>query len=141
MHREYLPEGLIKPDFARLYNIGCFKGVFRGLLSYHKRLYQLEGTEGSDTDRIYTDALETAIELFDKEEKRLNEKLGNDNQGSTKLDRIKFNPKVNGRLPTTDREGKRVDERQKPRKYTGFGDDPLLDPNYEWNSFLKDKGR
>lgn len=126
MHREYLPEGLIKPDFARLYNIGCFKSVFRGLLSYHKRLYQLEGTEGSDTDRIYTDALETAIELFDKEEKRLNDK---------------FNPKVNGRLPTTDREGKRVDERQKPRKYTGFGDDPLLDPNYDWNSFLKDKGR
>ena len=125
MHREYLPEGLIKPDFARLYNIGCFKSVFRGLLSYHKRLYQLEGTEGSDTDRIYTDALETAIELFDKEEKRLNEKLGNDNR----------------RLPTTDREGKRVDERQKPRKYTGVGDDPLLDPNYEWNSFLKDKGR
>lgn len=116
MHREYLPEGLIKPDFARLYNIGCFKSVFRGLLSYHKRLYQLEGTEGSDTDRIYTDALETALELFDKEEKRLNEKLGN------------------GRLPTTDREGKRVDERQKPRKYTGFGDDPLLDPNYDWNS-------
>lgn len=131
MHREYLPEGLIKPDFARLYNIGCFKSVFRGLLSYHKRLYQLEGTEGSDTDRIYTDALETAIELFDKEEKRLNEKLGNDIQGSTKLDRIKFNPKVNGLLPTTDREGKRVDERQKPRKYTGFGDDPLLDPNYD----------
>lgn len=59
----------------------------------------------------------------------------------TKLDRIKFNPKVNGRLPTTDREGKRVDERQKPRKYTGFGDDPLLDPNYDWNSSLKDKGR
>lgn len=82
MHREYLPEGLIKPDFARLYNIGCFKSVFRGLLSYHKRLYQLEGTEGSDTDRIYTDALETALELFDKEEKRLKEKLGNDNQGS-----------------------------------------------------------
>lgn len=125
MHREYLPEGLIKPDFARLYNIGCFKSVFRGLLSYHKRLYQLEGTEGSDTDRIYTDALETAIELFDKEEKRLNEKLGNGNR----------------RLPTTDREDKRVDERQKPRKYTGFGDDPLLDPNYDWNSFLKDKGR
>ena len=123
MHRKYLPEGLIKPDFARLYNIGCFKSGFRGLLSYHKRLYQLEGTEGSDTDRIYTDALETALELFDKEEKRLNEKLGN------------------GRLPTTDREGKRVDERQKPRKYTGFGDDPLLDPNYDWNSFLKDKGR
>ena len=123
MHRKYLPEGLIKPDFARLYNIGCFKSVFRGLLSYHKRLYQLEGTEGSDTDRIYTDALETALELFDKEEKRLNEKLGN------------------GRLPTTDREGNRVDERQKPRKYTGFGDDPLLDPNYDWNSSLKDKGR
>lgn len=82
MHREYLPEGLIKPGFARLYNIGCFKSVFRGLLSYHKRLYQLEGTEGSDTDRIYTDALETALELFDKEEKRLKEKLGNDNQGS-----------------------------------------------------------
>ena len=58
----------------------------------------------------------------------------------TKLDRIKFNPKVNGRLPTTDREGKRVDERQKPKNY-GIGSDPLLDPNYDWNSFLKDKGR
>ena len=76
MNQEYLPEGLIKPGFARLYNIGCFKSVFRGLLSYHKRLYQLEGIEGSDTDRIYTDALETALELFDKEEKRLKEKLG-----------------------------------------------------------------
>lgn len=75
MHQEYLPEGLIKPGFARLYNIGCFKSVFRGLLSYHKRLYQLEGIEGSDTD-LYTDALETALELFDKEEKRLKEKLG-----------------------------------------------------------------
>lgn len=76
MNREYLPEGLIKPDFTRLYNIGCFKSVFRGLLSYHKRLYQLEGTEGSDTDRIYTDALETALELLEKEERRLAEKLG-----------------------------------------------------------------
>lgn len=81
MNREYLPKGLIKPGFARLYNIGCFKSVFRGLLSYHKRLYQLEGIEGSDTD-LYTDALETALELFDKEEKRLKEKLGNDNQGN-----------------------------------------------------------
>ena len=75
MNQEYLPEGLIKPGFARLYNIGCFKSVFRGLLSYHKSLYQLEGIEGSDTD-LYTDALETALELFDKEEKRLKEKLG-----------------------------------------------------------------
>ena len=58
----------------------------------------------------------------------------------TKLGRIKFNPKANGLLPTTDREGKRVDERQKPKNY-GIGDDPLLDPNYDWNSFLKDKGR
>lgn len=57
----------------------------------------------------------------------------------TKLDRIKFNPKVNGRLPTTDREDKRVDERQKPKNYV-ISNDPF-DPNYNWNSFLEDKGR
>lgn len=54
----------------------------------------------------------------------------------TKLDRIKFNPKVNGRLPTTDREVKKVDER---RPYV-VSNDPLNDSNYDWNS-LRDKVR
>lgn len=54
----------------------------------------------------------------------------------TKLDRIKFNPKVNGRLPTTDREVKKVDEQ---RPYV-VSNDPLNDSNYDWNS-LRDKVR
>ena len=83
-------------DIVMFYNIGCFKSVFRGLLSYHKRLFCQFGncTEdittckhgykvadcphitGKGQDKIYTAALETAIELLDKEERRLAEKLG-----------------------------------------------------------------